>query len=347
MQFDIFYQLPAAAHQNVAKRYREMIEEAVEADRLGFGTVWLAEIHFMPKFCVLPAPLMLLAAIAERTKNIRLGQAVNLLPLHHPVRLAEEAATLDVISNGRLAFGAGRGGFPINYHGFGVDLRESRAIMHETIEFLKRAWTEERLSYHSERYNLDDVEVIPKPIQQPYPAIRVAANTPDTFTFAGTHGYPIFAGGPVNPINVIGERLKLYQQARTEAGLALPDDWFASLMMVYTGRDRASVRAAIEPSLRNYFTTVSEIMRPETLNTPGAEFDKVRTRMREMSYDNTDSLMGIFGDPAYCIDRIAELRERFNFTRLVCWIEVGGLSGHQNILDSMRLFADRVMPHFA
>jgi alkanesulfonate monooxygenase SsuD/methylene tetrahydromethanopterin reductase-like flavin-dependent oxidoreductase (luciferase family) len=347
MQFDIFYQLPAAAHQNVAQRYREMIEEAVEADRLGFGTVWLAEIHFMPKFCVLPAPLMLLAAIAERTKNIRLGQAVNLLPLHHPVRLAEEAATLDVISNGRLAFGAGRGGFPINYHGFGVDLRESRAIMHETIEFLKRAWTEEKLSYHSERYNLDDVEVIPKPIQQPYPAIRVAANTPDTFTFAGTHGYPIFAGGPVNPINVIGERLKLYQQARTDAGLALPDDWFASLMMVYTGRDRASVRAAIEPSLRNYFTTVSEIMRPETLNTPGAEFDKVRTRMREMSYDNTDSLMGIFGDPAYCIDRIAELRERFNFTRMVCWIEVGGLSGHQNILDSMRLFADRVMPHFA
>ena len=94
MQFDIFYQLPVSSDQNTARRYREMIEEAVEADRLGFGTVWLAEIHFMPKFCVLPAPMMLLAAIAERTTRIRLGQAVNLLPLHHPVRLAEEAATL-------------------------------------------------------------------------------------------------------------------------------------------------------------------------------------------------------------------------------------------------------------
>jgi alkanesulfonate monooxygenase SsuD/methylene tetrahydromethanopterin reductase-like flavin-dependent oxidoreductase (luciferase family) len=347
MQFDIFYQLPVSSDQNTARRYRELIEEAVEADRLGFGTVWLAEIHFMPKFCVLPAPMMLLAAIAERTNHIKLGQAVNLLPLHHPVRLAEEAATLDVISNGRLAFGAGRGGFPINYQAFGVDIRESREIMHETIDFLKRAWTEAKLSYHSDRYNFDDVEIIPKPVQQPYPTIRVAANTPDTFTFAGEHGYPIFAGGPVNPINVIGERLKLYQQARNDAGLGLPDDWFASLMMVYTGRDRATVRAIIEPSLHNYFTTVSEIMRPETLATPGPEFDKVRARLRDMNYETVDSLMGIFGDPAYCIDRITELRERFNFTRMVCWIEVGGLSGHQNVLDSMRLFAQRVMPHFA
>jgi hypothetical protein len=118
-------------------------------------------------------------------------------------------------------------------------------------------------------------------------------------------------------------------------------------MMVYTGRDRATVRAIIEPSLRNYFTTVSEIMRPETLATPGPEFDKVRARLRDMNYETVDSLMGIFGDPAYCIDLITELRERFNFTRMVCWIEVGGLSGHQNVLDSMRLFAERVMPHFA
>src|ERR1700722_11730128 len=162
MQFDIFYQLPAAAHQNVAKRYREMIEEAVEADRLGFGTVWLAEIHFMPKFCVLPAPLMLLAANAERTKNIRLGQAVNLLPLHHPARLAEEAATLDVFSNGRLAFGAGRGGFPINYHGFGVDIHESREIFTEMLEFVKQAWTQDKLTFHGRYFDVENLPVTPK-----------------------------------------------------------------------------------------------------------------------------------------------------------------------------------------
>jgi hypothetical protein len=92
LKFDIFYQLPEAANQITTERYRELIAEAAEADRLGFNTVWLAEVHFAPRFSVMPTPLLLLAAIAERTTNIRLGMAVNLMPLHHPIRLAEEVA---------------------------------------------------------------------------------------------------------------------------------------------------------------------------------------------------------------------------------------------------------------
>ncbi|MGH7917600.1 MAG: LLM class flavin-dependent oxidoreductase [Candidatus Binataceae bacterium] len=347
MKFDIFYQLPAAASQAPSQRYRELIEEVAEADRLGFDTVWLAEIHFVPRFCVLPVPMMLLAAIAERTTRIRLGQAVNLVPLHHPMRLAEEAATLDVISGGRLAFGAGRGGFPVNYNGFGVDIHQSREIFQEALEFVTQAWTRERLTFHGRYFNVDDIEVAPKPLQQPHPPIRIAANTPDTFKFAGANAYPIFAGGPVNPINVIGERLKHYTDALAESGKQLPEDWFASLMLAYTGHDRASVRAIVEPSVRNYFNTLSDIIRPETLGAAAVEFEKIRTRMRAMTYETVDSLMGIFGDPEYCAERIAELRERIGFTRLVCWFEVGGLSGHQNLLAAMRLFAERVMPRFA
>jgi natural product biosynthesis luciferase-like monooxygenase protein len=347
VKFDIFYQLPAAEGQNPVARYRELIEEAAEADRLGYDTVWLAEIHFLPRFCTMPAPMMLLAAIAERTERIKLGQAVNLLPLHHPTRLAEEAAALDVLSNGRLAFGAGRGGFPINYHGFGVDINESREIFAETLEFVKQAWTQDKLTFHGRFFNVEDLEVTPKPVQRPHPPIRIAANTPETFKFAGDHGYPIFAGGPVNPLNVLGERLAIYRDALAEAGVKTPQDWFAALMMVFTGRDRAAVRTTIEASLRNYFVSVSDIVRPETLGTAAGDFEKVRARLREMKYETVDSLMGIFGDPAYCIDRIAELRERFGITRLVCWVETGGLSGHRNVIDSMRLFAERVMPHFA
>ncbi|MGH7934337.1 MAG: LLM class flavin-dependent oxidoreductase [Candidatus Binataceae bacterium] len=347
MKFDIFYQLPAAESQRPGERYRELIEEAVEADKLGFDTVWLAEIHFVPRFCAMPVPMMLLAAIAERTTHIRLGQAVNLMPLHHPMRLAEEAATLDVISGGRLEFGAGRGGFPVNYHGFGVDIHRSREIFKESLEFVKQAWMRDRLSFHGEYFNVDDVEVAPKPIQQPHPPIRVAANTPDTFKFAGANAYPIFAGGPVNPINVIGERVQVYRDALAEAGKTPPEDWFASLMLAFTGRDRASVRAIIEHSLRNYFVTLSDIIRPETMGSAAAEFDKVRTRLREMKYETADALMGIFGEPEYCVERIAQLRERIGFTRLVCWFEIGGLGGHRNLIDSMRLFAERVMPHFA
>ena len=129
MKFDIFYQLPAARTQNVQDRYRELIDESIEADRLGFDTVWLAEVHFAPRFSTMPTPLLLLAAIAERTTRLRLGTAVNLMPLHHPLRLAEEIATLDVLSGGRVEFGGGRGAFLLNYRGYGVDMIASRAAV--------------------------------------------------------------------------------------------------------------------------------------------------------------------------------------------------------------------------
>jgi len=338
VKFDIFYQLPEAATQVTTDRYRELIAEAAEADRLGFNTVWLAEVHFAPRFSVMPTPLLLLAAIAERTANIRLGMAVNLMPLHHPIRLAEEIATLDVLSGGRVEFGAGRGAFPLNYRGYGIDMADSRALFQDGLETIKAAWTDALP---------DGIKVVPRPIQRPFPPIRLAANSADTFTFAGANRYPIFAGGPVNPIPVLAERLKIYHDALKDAGHERPDDWLAAALMVFVGRDRAHVRATIEPSLRNYFNAVSEIIEPESLAAAHqAEFQKVRTRLRTIDYSTVDSMMAVFGDPEYCIDRIAQLKEQFGFSRLVCWFEIGGISGHQNVLDAMRLFADRVMPKF-
>jgi alkanesulfonate monooxygenase SsuD/methylene tetrahydromethanopterin reductase-like flavin-dependent oxidoreductase (luciferase family) len=264
--------------------------------------------------------------------------AVNLMPLHHPIRLAEEIATLDVLSGGRVEFGAGRGAFPLNYRGYGIDMADSRALFQDGLETIKAAWTRELA---------DGIKVVPRPIQRPFPPIRLAANSADTFTFAGANRYPIFAGGPVNPIPVLAERLKIYDDALKDAGHERPDDWLAAALMVFVGRDRAHVRATIEPSLRNYFNAVSEIIEPESLAAAHqAEFQKVRTRLRTIDYSTVDSMMAVFGDPEYCIDRIAQLKEQFGFSRLVCWFEIGGISGHQNVLDAMRLFADRVMPKF-
>jgi alkanesulfonate monooxygenase SsuD/methylene tetrahydromethanopterin reductase-like flavin-dependent oxidoreductase (luciferase family) len=344
LKFDIFYQLPASGAQKTADRYRELIDEAAEADRLGFDTVWLAEVHFAPRFSTMPAPMMLLAAIAERTRRLRLGLAVNLLPLHHPMRLAEETAMLDVISGGRAEFGAGRGAFPLNYRGYGVSIDESRGLFEEALEFVQRAWTEERVTFHGKHFQADGIEVIPKPIQRPHPPIRLAANSVDTFEFAGRNGYRIFAGGPVNPIPILNDRLEVYRRALAAAGRSEPDDWLAGLQMVFVGRDKASVRAMVEPSLRHYFDSVAEIAEPGTLGSAGrAEFDKVRDRLRTMQFETVDATMATFGDPAYCIDRIAELADRFKFKRLVCWFEVGGLMGHENVIASMRTFAEKVM----
>ena len=109
MEFGIFYQLPCADDQSPAERYADTISQAQLADQLGFDSVWLAEVHFNPRFSVLPAPLLLGSAIAQTTKQLKIATAVNLMPLHHPVRLAEEFATLDVISRGRAILGTGRG----------------------------------------------------------------------------------------------------------------------------------------------------------------------------------------------------------------------------------------------
>jgi alkanesulfonate monooxygenase SsuD/methylene tetrahydromethanopterin reductase-like flavin-dependent oxidoreductase (luciferase family) len=345
VKFDIFYQLPQADSQNARDRYRELIDEAAEADRLGFDSIWLAEVHFAPHFSIMPSPMMLLAAIAERTNRLKLGLAVNLVPLHHPVRLAEETAMLDVMSGGRVVFGAGRGAFALNYRGYGVGLDESRDLFVEGIDFFKAAWSGERISFRGRHFNADNVQIVPRPLQRPHPPIRLAANSEETFAFAGEHGYPIFAGGPVNPFPVLGQRLKIYDDALARAGRARPDDWLAGLLMVHAGRDRVAVRTIVEPSLKNYFRSVLEIIEP-TSNLPfdREEFGKMRARLESIQYETVESIMAAYGEPGFIADRINQLSAEFGFKRLVCWFETGGLMGHEAILRSMRLFADKVMP---
>jgi alkanesulfonate monooxygenase SsuD/methylene tetrahydromethanopterin reductase-like flavin-dependent oxidoreductase (luciferase family) len=224
-------------------------------------------------------------------------------------------------------------------------MASSRERFQEMLTFIRRAWTEDRLDFRGRFYEVEGVEVIPKPIQHPHPPFRLAANSPDTFSFAGANAYPIFAGGPVNPINVLPERLAIYRDAMAAAGKQLPEDWLAAMFLTFVGQDQAAVRATIGPSLENYFHTITETIRPESLAQPD-DFQRVIERMRSIKYENVDTLMGVFGEPQRCVDRIAALKQEFGFTRMVCWFEIGGLTGHRKLIDAMRLFAERVMPHF-
>src|SRR5215468_12571453 len=126
MKFGLFYQLPCAPDQNEVTRYHETIEQIVYADELGFDVAWLTELHFNRPFSIMPAPLILATAIAQQTQRIRLGTAVALLPLQHPLCTAEDAATVDILSQGRLELGVGRGAIVIHFQGFNVPYEESR-----------------------------------------------------------------------------------------------------------------------------------------------------------------------------------------------------------------------------
>ena len=137
MKFGLHYQLPCSANQSPVQRYRDTLDQAVYAEALGFDSVWPVEQHFNANLSIMPAPLLMLAALAERTRTLRLGIAIVLLPLSHPLRVAEEIATLDVISNGRVEFGIGRGAVPNHFRAFGVPIAENRDRFVEGLEVIQ------------------------------------------------------------------------------------------------------------------------------------------------------------------------------------------------------------------
>jgi alkanesulfonate monooxygenase SsuD/methylene tetrahydromethanopterin reductase-like flavin-dependent oxidoreductase (luciferase family) len=168
MEFGTFYQLPCAPEQSPLQRYEETLIQIQHADSLGLDIAWLAELHFFPTFSIMPSPLLVASAVAQRTRRIRLGIAVNLLPLHQPLRNAEDAATLDILSNGRLEYGAGRGSIPLHFAGYNIPLAESRERFLEALDVLMLAWTTERFSYDGKYYSIKTYAWCPSPYKSPF-----------------------------------------------------------------------------------------------------------------------------------------------------------------------------------
>jgi alkanesulfonate monooxygenase SsuD/methylene tetrahydromethanopterin reductase-like flavin-dependent oxidoreductase (luciferase family) len=341
MKFGLHYQLPCHDSQSPVQRYRDTLEQAAHAETLGFESLWPVEQHFDPDLSILPAPLLLLAALAERTTALRLGIAIILLPLSHPVRMAEEIATLDVISNGRVEFGIGRGSLPTHFTGFGISQSESRDRFLEGLEIIRLAWTEERMSYRGRFFQVADLAVVPKPVQQPHPPIRVAANTPETFELMGRMGISIFVAAQVNPFPRIREYLPIYRNSRAAGGH--PDhgaEDVTVLIPTYVAESRAQVTQEIEPSISRWLQIAAA--RRATRAGVGPPLD----HFRHMTYEQACEMMAVFETPEACTERLQQLREEFNMGRLICWFNPGGLVPHVKVMRSMELFAAKVMPHF-
>src|SRR6476646_12152192 len=175
MEFGMFHEFPSLPGRSESEAFDEAMEQVDAAERLGLDVMWLAELHFEPRRSVLSAPLTIASAIAARTRRIKIGTGVQVLPLCHPLRLAEETATIDQISKGRLLFGVGRSGNPRSYVAYGVPYSESRERFLETLEIIKRAWTQPTFSYEGKYYSFNNASAVPQPYQKPFPPIRVAA----------------------------------------------------------------------------------------------------------------------------------------------------------------------------
>jgi alkanesulfonate monooxygenase SsuD/methylene tetrahydromethanopterin reductase-like flavin-dependent oxidoreductase (luciferase family) len=342
MRFGFFDQLPRADWQSESQRYQDILAQIELGDALGFDTAWLGELHFIPNFSCLASPLMILAAAAQRTQRIRLGTAVTLLPLHNPVKMVEDAATLDVLSGGRLEFGVGRGATPVYFAGYSVPMEESRERFEESLEVILRAWTSERLSYQGKYFRVQDLTLAPKPVQKPYPPIRIAANSPDTFAIAGQLGLPIFASPLINPPDKLREYLAVHRDslksgAKQDIALAFP---------VHVAESRAQARRECEESLMHFFSMAGELIKPLADAPPKTyeAYQQLQERIKQVSYEGIDRNIGIFGDPDYCVERIKAFRQEFPMEEFIGYFNQGGLVDHATVRRSMELFAREVIP---
>src|SRR5204863_6849903 len=203
----------APAGMSHATAFDESLAQMQAAEALGLDAVWLAEIHFQKDRSVLSSPLVVAAALAACTRRIKIGIAVQVLPLSHPLRLAEDVATVDHLSKGRLEFGIGRSGLPAPYQGFNIPYVESRDRFLETLEILKKAWTPERFSHKGRYFEFNDVCIMPKPYQKPHPPIRMAATTQDTYALVGRMDFSLFVAPRTTAVSDLKRRIGGFHQS--------------------------------------------------------------------------------------------------------------------------------------
>jgi len=347
MKFGLFYQLPCAPEQHEVTRYYETIEQIVYADELGFDTAWLAELHFNRPFSIMPSPLILATAIAQRTKRIRLGTAVALLSLQHPLRAAEDAATVDILSQGRLEFGVGRGTIPLHFQGFNVSRDESRERFEEALTIIKRAWTQETCAFEGKYFHVPETAVVPRPLQKPHPPLRIAANSPETAAFAGERGYSVFVASPINPFPKLPEHIEIYRHTFQAAGHHGKAEDIAVLFPTYVADSAIQIRQEVESSFMHYFRTVSHQARlgQRDQSVSYAYLQEVRKRMESITWNEVDMTMALYGPPDLCAQKFRDAYKRCGgINQMICWFNPGGLIPHRQVLASMQRFAEEVMP---
>ena len=349
MRFGVFFQASESPGHSHAERYAEMFDLIALAESLGFDVAWLAEIHFGGAFSLLSAPLMAVPAIAQRTRRIRIGTAVTLLPLHHPLSCAEHAATADLLSGGRLEFGVGRGSIPTQFHGFRIPVAENRARFDEALDIIRLAWTRDRFSYRGAFYEIENLAVVPKPLQRPHPPIRVAVHSAESFAHIGDLGLPIYSGTTTTPLTQLRECMTLYRSHLGAAGHPWQSEQMALMLPVHVGATSAEAREAMRPGVYQYYKNLQTIFSalPESYGDHLPRLRVIEENIRNLPYERFCRDQSVFGDAAEVADRLVAARDEFGLSQIICWFDQGSMLSRSQVEETMRLFVDQVMPKLA
>lgn len=331
-----------------ADAFRDIFDTAQRADRLGIDCVWLGEIHFTPTRSVISASLQVASAIASRTERLRVGTAVQVLPLNHPLRIAEEVATVDHISSGRFEFGIGRSGVVRTYDIYGVPYAESQARFREALEIIRQGWRGEPFSYTGDFYRVDNAIVTPRPYQVPHPPIRMATTSDETFPAAGRLGLPIFVGLRTTEIPDLQAQLAPYRQAWREAGHPGQPSVYLRIPVYVSTSDKGAVEEPRE-SMAAFFARQTELARAAVGRAGAGPADRRRfqaERMASLTYDDILEKKVAFGTPSGVIERLRHLRDELGLDGIVAELNPGGRIPLDLETRSLELLAREVVPAF-
>ena len=327
MEFGIFHEFWSTRAASQAEAFAQSFAEVAAAEEWGLDAIWLAEIHMNPTRALVTAPLIIASAIAARTSRIKIGTAVQILPLGHPLRLAEETATIDQISGGRLIFGVGRSAFPRAYNAYGISYDESQDRFAESLDIIKLAWTEPVCSYRGRYYSFENFTLVPRPVQRPHPEIRIATSQPDTYEQIGRLGYPLFSAVRASPLSELAGHTRIYRDAWRAAGHAGEPQAYLQVP-VYVAETQERALAEAEAGLMRFATYRADLVRGP------------------LTYAEVQREKGIVGTPDFVGDRIAQLREEAQLAGISAEINPGSMLSHAQVMSSLRLWCQDVMPRF-
>ena len=333
-----------AAHQS--RIYGEALEQVQYAEELGFESVWIAE-HHSSRYGIFPSLMPILSHIAAQTKTIRLGAGVSVLPFHNPIRLAEEAAMVDVLSNGRLNFGVGRGSADYEYGNFKIDFDSRDARFREVLDIILGLWTTEDFTYHGEYHQVDGLTIAPKPLQKPHPPVHLAVSrTAASIDVAVDRDLPVLTSFFTPQDDTLG-LLDLYTERCAAAGKVSRMAEMPFFRFLYLSEDE---KEAVEYP-RKALTWVRDLSTYRRTITQGDEInvdlDHWKTiRPEEPTSYETDLANNVyFCTPDQCVDYVANLQSQHGIEYFGGTFSFGTME-HAKVMASMKLFAQEVMPKF-
>ena len=310
----------------------------MRAEQAGFSSVWVGEHHFCDY--ILSSPPVVLAAIAERTRNLRLGTGVTLLPHLDPVRAAEDYATVDALSGGRVELVVGRGILAKSYSDFGQDVAESREIYAEKLELLLRLWREEKVTWSGRhRPPLFGVTVQPRPVQRPHPPVWVGGGTSDhSIDLAARLGLPLMLPSVIAPPEAFVRLVHRYRERFAAGGHDPALLRIGACSHVHVAPTSQQARARWRPHYESYWDFVLGLMRSHGTSAFGADPSNF-----DVDYERMLRGPAVCGSPEEVSERLLEMRELLGLDVHLAMLDLGGLAPDE-VYETIDLFGEAVLP---